>query len=176
MRHKVFLDDRGVLRRVTQLPPLLLLEFLDWLEVAEGQLRQTGKPLETLYTGDPLFRQLCDRCLELHGLEPDSCSPTLVIQLVFEDLPHLNQPSETSGKGEAVSVSEWVCGSIAALIEVEGVRGSIAVAETVPADLLDGIFKARSKQVATDQDKPLDAPEYQDLLRELDESLLTVTP
>jgi hypothetical protein len=180
MRRKAFLDDRGVLRRVTQLPPLPLLEFLDWLEVAEGQLRQVGKPLETLYTGDSMFRQLCDRCLELHGLEPDSCSPALVVRLVFEQLPQLNQPergdAETREHGEKVAVREWVYGLIAALMELEGVRGAIAACETVPADLLDGILKARMKQVAADKDKPLNSPEYQELLQELDESLLTVTP
>lgn len=177
MRSKTFLDPNGKLVRVEQLPPLPLLEFLDWLQVLEQRTQQRQRSLETLYLEDQLFAQVCDRLLQLHGLTAEQYPHALVIQLATADLPDLNRmPAEAKGKGEPVSVQEWVYSLIAALIDVEGVRGAIATAESVPCDLLDGILKARAKQLKVDKKPDMDDPVMQELIKELDEGLFTPMP
>jgi hypothetical protein len=177
MRSKTFLNPDGVLVRVAQLPPLPLLEFQDWLQVLEQRTSQRQRSLEDLYLEDRLFGQVCDRILALHQLTAKQYPHELVIRLVTVDLPDLNRmAAEEKGSGEPVSVEEWVYSLIAALIDVEGVRGAIATAESVPCDLLDGILKARAKQLKTDKKPSMDDPVMKELIEELDADLFTPMP
>lgn len=129
----------GSLRLIPQLPPLKLLEFIDWLKMLDG-----SPSIE-------LEAAICDRCLELHGIDPSDFQGTDAIDLIVGPLSSLNkpEPAQTSSApaGDTVSIEDWAFSVIAALIESEGLGGAIYAAETHPADLISGILAARSRQL-----------------------------
>lgn len=178
MRSKAFLDLSGRLRRVDRLPPLALLEFHDWIEVALQVVVDRQATPSLLYASDDLFRQVCDRALLLHRIEPTWIDCDTVARFLFGEegrlgeLVELNREEPRPDRMEEppVAVEEWVCSLIASLAQFEGdLLRAIQIAKTVPSDLLQGILRASRRQ--TEEDLPIDSPEYQEVLKDLDESL-----
>lgn len=180
MRRKVFLDLTGQLREVHCLSPIDLERFLDYLELATTTAMRANLDIESAYLQNDLVRQLCDRCLKLHGIKPRWCDMALIIRLLFQpgELVRLNdRPRSDVADGPTVTTAEWVAGIIAALIEVEGMQRAIEIAETVPADLLADVFQARLEQMSDPEkpgDPPLTSPEYQRLIELSDSGLMGI--
>lgn len=151
MKQNAFLDDEAVLRSCGCLPPFLLVEFVDWLELANKVLFEAQKPAEELYANDPFFQQVCDRLLRFNGLNPEQINIPLMNRLLFDPglLVALNKPKEggSKGGGSKVSLERWLYSLIAALLEVEGgVVRAIEACRSIPADLLEGVLEARAEQ------------------------------
>lgn len=167
-RHAMMVQ--GQLKLIPQLPPLKLLEFIDWLRILDaGNL------------SDEMHQAICDRCLELHGLNPPDFLEQDAIDLIVGPLAQLNKPEPVPAKpgapaGDAVSIEDWAFSVVAALIETESLSGAIYAAETHPADLIAGVLDARAKQLKsadTPEDPPLDSPEYLAAIAELDKSIMS---
>jgi hypothetical protein len=156
----------GELRMIPQLPPLLFLEFLDWLRILDDR------------PSPEVEQAVCDRCLELHGIAPGNYDGD-PLELIAGQLSELNKPEPDGGiqdDGEKpVGVEEWSLSVVAALLETEGLRGAIHCAETFPADLLTGILKARSRQLHPPE-KNLNSPENEEDNRRLDEFIFANDP
>jgi hypothetical protein len=156
----------GGLRIISQLPPLLFLEFLDLLRILEDR-----PPPE-------VEQAVCDRCLKLHGINSEDYDGD-PLELISGQLSELNKPEPDGGTqddGEKpVGVEEWALSVVAALLETEGLRGAIHCAETFPADLLTGILKARSRQLHPPETN-LNSSENEEENRRLDEFIFANDP
>jgi hypothetical protein len=157
----------GSLRLIPQLPPLKLLEFIDWLKILDDR------------PSPEIEQAVCDRCLELHGIGPGDYEGDL-LDLISGPLSNLNkpEPSPVAGgapDGDTVSIEEWAFSVVAALIESEGLGGAIYAAETHPADLISGILAARSRQLHP-PGKNLNSPENEEDNRRLDEFIFANDP
>ncbi len=163
---RIALMVAGQLRIISQLPPLLFLEFLDLLRILDDR-----PPPE-------IEQAVCDRCLELHGIEPGDYDGD-PLELIAGQLSALNKPEPDSDSrddgGKPVGVEEWALSVVAALLETEGLRGAIHCAETFPADLLTGVLKARSRQLHPPETN-LNSPENEEDNRRLDEFIFANDP
>jgi hypothetical protein len=156
----------GELRIISQLPPLLFLEFLGLLRLLDDR------------PSPEIEQAVCDRCLNLHGIEPGDYDGD-PLELIAGQLSGLNKPEPDGGIQDdgspPVGVEEWALSVVAALLETEGLRGAIHCAETFPADLLTGILKARSRQLHPPE-KNLNSPENEEDNRRLDEFIFANDP
>jgi hypothetical protein len=165
-QRKAFLDADGQLRCVSKLPPLPLVEFYGWLLLLTQQIEVAQLPPGTLYCSDLFFQQVCDRCLELHGIDPDCCNLQLIDQLLFVpgDLVSLNLDRDAQMSDKAIGLEQWAAQMVAVLMDDLGLLGAIEACKTIPSDLLEAVLKERARIASKD------APdsEYEALIKELE--------
>ena len=164
MKRLALLDRCGRQLSPCQLPPLLLIEFADWLEILRGYPGNAT----TQYHLSPIYRAICDRCLQLHCIDPDSLHPDQIPTFVLDDLVRLNQSEDAAKDGEeTISFEAWAYSLTAAIALQSGVTAAIDLCETQPADRLAAILKAMARlSSGKGDDVPLDSPVYQELIEE----------
>jgi hypothetical protein len=157
MKLNAFLDRQQTLRKVRCCPPLQRLEFFACLKLALAELGDRHP--ETAYIHDSFFQQLSDECLKLCGIDPDWCTPAMVVQFLYRgirgnspDIVALNLPESSdqpTDLDELIGLERATYNRIAALMSTEcTIAASMHIASTVPWDVIEGILQARIDLVA----------------------------
>lgn len=156
-----FLGADGKLHEVRGCPLPHLIELRELFALLELSLAELGVSFSEAYIEDAQVKAVCDRLLELNGIDPDWCSlPQLTGLLLFQEDPKAIRPGlllELNGMvgdkapvGKSVSLEEYTAQSIVSLVGL-GLAQNLAdaqeIALSMPADQLEAFIVARSHQL-----------------------------
>lgn len=134
-----------------------IFEYADRVaELAELlQVSTSNTPITALYLEGERFRHLCDRVLELNGIDPDWIRPSDIEWLLFahkdesgavhpSPLDRVNAPSEQrhpSAPRSKDAKNDYIAVLAAIAARCGSIDEAVAVAEKVPARLVFGVLQ-----------------------------------
>lgn len=159
-QRRTFLDIGGNFRVIQGCSLMALDELADMVELLNREISTSppGESFEALYSRSLMVRETCHHCLRLCGIDPAWLNLDMVVHLLhhYEQngqihqgaLIEMNFPDKGVAVDTGVTLKEYVATAIASLWGQSGdLAKALSVAESVPADKLDAIMKARQQQI-----------------------------
>ena len=137
-------------------------EFRDRLQQLY-QLLEEADNRETiggLYLKNEYFAHICDRCLELNGIDPDWVNEGMLVGLLFHYesnpgvLVRLNQPEKAAKPGQKSATTHDLVGCL--WTHTQDLQKALDIAQNYPAKEVLGVLDAKSQleQEALEKDDP----------------------
>lgn len=160
-QRRTFLDIEGSFRVIQGCSLLALDELADMVELLNREIAQSppGESFDALYRRSLMVRETCHHCLRLCGIDPAWLNLDMMVHLLHHyevdgqihqgALIEMNFPDKGQTTVDAgVTLKEYVATAIASLWGQSGdLAKALSVAESVPADKLEAIMKARQHQL-----------------------------